>query len=91
MITLRLKELRIALQLNQMEFAQKIGVSKGCVVRWEKGDSAPNIEMLRKICETFHVSANYLLDLESQSFLDVSGLSIQQILHLQWLADDLKK
>ena len=74
-----------------MEFAQKIGVSKECVIRWEKESSAPSVEMLQRICETFHVSANYLLDLKSQNFLDVSGLSIQQILHLQWLVDDLKK
>ena len=51
----------------------------------------PSIDMLIRISKTFSVSADYLLGLENQQTLDVSGLSAEQILHLQALINDLKR
>ena len=87
----RIKELRLSKKMSQVEFGHKISASKQTVSNWESGYATPTLDMFQKICETFHVSADYLLGLEPQNYLDVSGLSIEEIVHLQNFIDDLRK
>ena len=70
----RIRELRHSLGITQVEF----------------GNIMPSIDMLIRISKTFSVSADYLLGLKNRQTLDVSGLSAEQILHLQALINDLK-
>ena len=86
----RIKELRLALKLNQVQFAWKLNITKQCVSKWENAEIQPSVDMLRKIAETFSVSSDYLLGLEPQNYLDVSGLSMEEIAHLQNIVNDLK-
>lgn len=86
----RIKRLRQSLGINQVEFGRKLFVSKQCISNWENGNIQPSIDMLIKICVTFSVSADYLLGLSNECTLDVTGLSTEQILHLQNVANDLK-
>ncbi len=86
----RIKELRLSHKMNQVEFSHKISASKQTVSNWESGYATPTLDMFQKICETFSVSADYLLGIESQNFLDVSGLSMEEIAHLQNIVSDLK-
>ena len=51
----------------------------------------PSIDMLIRISKTFSVSADYLLGLDDQRTLNVTGLSAEQIFHLQAIVDDLKQ
>lgn len=87
----RIKELRLSKKMSQVQFAFKLNVTKQSISKWENAEAMPTVEMLRKICETFQVSADYLLGLKPQNYLDVSGLSMEEIVHLQNLIDDLKK
>ena len=73
-----------------MEFGKRLNVTKQCISNWENNNIMPSIDMLIRISKTFSVSADYLLGLENQQTLDVSGLSAEQILHLQALINDLK-
>ncbi|MBR3629718.1 MAG: helix-turn-helix transcriptional regulator [Oscillospiraceae bacterium] len=86
----RLKELRLSLYLNQVQLAKKLNVSKQSVSNWESGYIQPPIDMVIKICQIFHVSADYLLGLDDRRSLDVSGLTAEQITHLQAIVDDLR-
>ncbi len=43
---------------TQAAVAQKIGISVGQVKKYEKGDSAPNLQILTKITAVFGVSAD---------------------------------
>ncbi len=86
----RIKELRISLGLNQVQFSRKLCITKQCVSNWENGNIMPSIDMLIKICSTFSVSSDYLLGLENQCSLDVTGLTNEQILHIRNIIDDLK-
>ncbi len=86
----RIKELRLSLGINQVEFGKRISVTKQCVSNWENGNIQPSIDMLVKIATTFSVSADYLLGLSDVCTLDVSGLNPQQILHLQNVVNDLR-
>ncbi len=86
----RIKELRLSLGISQVEFGRRLHVTKQCISNWENGNIQPSIDMLIKIASIFSVSADYLLGLKSQRTLDVTGLSNEQILHLQHVVNDLK-
>ena len=87
----RVKELRLSHKMSQVEFGHKISASKQTVSNWESGYATPSLDMFLKICETFEVSADYLLGLKPQNYVDVSGLSMEEIVHIQNLIDDLRK
>lgn len=86
----RIKELRLSLGLNQIQFGRKLFITKQCVSNWENGNIQPSIDMLIKICNVFHVSADYLLGLTNECSLDVSGLTSEQILHIQSIVNDIR-
>lgn len=88
----RVKSLRASLSLTQTAFGSRLGVSKQCVSNWEKGVIRPSMEMLIRIAKEYEVSTDFLLglcDSDSSHFLDVSGLSETQIVHLRLLISDL--
>lgn len=74
----RIKELRLSLGLNQVEFGNKLGISKQCVSNWENDNIQPSIDMLIKICRTFSVSSDYLLGISFDDNLDISDLTIKE-------------
>ena len=87
----RLKELRKSLGINQIEFGKRLNVTKQCISNWENNNIMPSIDMLIRISKTFSVSTDYLLGLDDQRTLNVTGLSAEQIFHLQAIVDDLKQ
>ena len=87
----RIKALRLSLGLNQVEFAQTLSVTKQSVSNWENENIQPSIDMLTKIAKFYSVSADYLLGLENFRSVDVTGLTNEQITHVQLLIDDLRK
>ena len=42
----RIKELRKSLGINQVEFGNKLSVTKQCISNWENGNIQPSIDML---------------------------------------------
>lgn len=90
MFSERIKELRLSLGFNQIQFGRKLSVTKQCISNWENGNIQPSIDMLIKIATTFSVSADYLLGLSDVQSLDVTGLSTEQILHIQGVVNDIK-
>jgi len=91
MFETRIKALRVSLGLNQVEFAGQLNVTKQSVSNWENGNILPSIDMLIKICNTFSVSADYLLCLDDKRTLDVSNLNDKQITYIQQIINDLRK
>ena len=86
----RIKELRLSLGINQVQLAKKLNVTKQCVSNWENANLQPSIDMLRRIAETFSISTDYLLGLSDHQTLDVTGLSADQIFHLQAVVNDIR-
>lgn len=86
----RIKELRKSLGINQVEFGNRLNVTKQCVSNWENGNIQPSIDMLIKICSVFHVSSDYLLGIKNDCSLDVSGLTTEKILHIQHIVNDIR-
>lgn len=73
MLAHNLKALREALRLNQSEFAKRIFVTQGAVSQWENGRTAPTVDQLRLIADTFSVSADALLDIKKAAQIELDG------------------
>ncbi|MBR3552067.1 MAG: helix-turn-helix domain-containing protein [Clostridia bacterium] len=57
----RIANLRKQQGLSQEAFAEKLGVSRQSVSKWESGVSLPDIEKLSRISEVFDVSIDHLI------------------------------
>lgn len=86
----RLKELRMAQNLNQVELGKILGVSKQCISNWENNNIQPSIDMLVKIAEYFGVTTDYLLGLDKKLYVNVDGLTVAQRDHIQQIINDIK-
>ena len=58
---IRLKELRMEKRLTQQQLATTLQTTDDSIYSWEKGRSEPSIAVIRKICDFFEVSSDYLL------------------------------
>ncbi|NCA92181.1 XRE family transcriptional regulator [bacterium] len=56
-----LKSLRRAKQMTQKELAKIMNVNLVTICHWEKGKQEPCIEDIKKLCQFFEVSSDYLL------------------------------
>ncbi len=61
----RIKLLRLALPMNQREFAQLIGISQPTLSCYEKGTALPSVEVLIGIASRFGVSLDWLCGISS--------------------------
>lgn len=57
-----IRQIRKSLQLTQKEFANKLGVSRSCVERWEVFNSEPDFSAMRKMKEIFGISYDEIID-----------------------------
>ncbi|MCI6914203.1 MAG: helix-turn-helix domain-containing protein [Lachnospiraceae bacterium] len=87
----KLKKLRKGLKLTQQQLAERVGVAKSVVSYYESGERYPSYDVLVKLAHIFHVTTDYLLDIEKSRILDVSDLSDEDIMVLQTVADALRK
>ena len=87
----KLKSLRKGLKLTQQQLAERVGVAKSVVSYYEASERYPSYDVLVKLAHIFHVSTDYLLDVEKIRTLDVSDLTEDDIMVLQTVADALRK
>lgn len=57
----RIKELRKAKNMKQVELANAISVSQAALSGYETGKYEPDFDTLQRIAEFFHVSIDYIL------------------------------
>lgn len=91
MLSQRIRLLRQARNMSQVELAGRLGVTKQSVSNWENDNIQPSIEMLTKLAAFFSVSTDYMLGMEDGEYLDVSGLPQEVIAHIRQIVDDLRK
>jgi len=63
-IASNIAELRVAKGWTQIDLAQKLNYSDKAVSKWERGESVPDITVLKQIADLFSVSVDYLLESE---------------------------
>ena len=66
-----LKNLRKAKKLSQEKLAEKVGVSRQSVSKWEVGESYPEMNNILTLCDIFHCKIN---DLVHEDLTDIDSL-----------------
>lgn len=57
----KIKELRIQRNLSQKQLGEILHVSDKTISKWETGRTLPDIEMIQKIAQYFHISIDELI------------------------------
>ena len=91
MLNERIRVLRISRGVSQVELAKALGVTKQSVSNWENDNIQPSIDMLVRLAEYFSVSTDYLLGLENEEVIDVTGLPMEVVAHIRLIVEDIKK
>lgn len=63
-IAKNIQKLRQEKQMTQLELAQKLNYSDKSVSKWERGESLPDIIVLKSIADLFEVTLDYLVEEE---------------------------
>jgi len=64
----RIKELRKSQNLTQQAFADRLGIQRGIIGKYEVDVSAPSDAVISLICREFHVREAWLRDGEGEMF-----------------------
>lgn len=87
----RIKELRNKYRFTQSELAEKVGVTKSTIAAYENDSRLPSYEVLIKLANVFKVSIDSIVLGRTESTLDVSGLTSEQIHILENIASYFRK
>lgn len=87
----RIREIRFAKKISEVELVKTLGVTKQSVSNWENENIQPSIKMLSKIADALSVTTDYLLSRENKRYLDVTGLSENSIQNLQAIINDIRR
>ncbi len=68
----RIKTIRQAAGLTQMQFAERIGLSRNYIALLEVGQRAPADRTIADICREFHVNEDWLRTGEGEPFAQLS-------------------
>lgn len=69
-IAKNITELRRSCNYTQAELAEKLNYSDKAVSKWERGESIPDITVLKSIADIFEVKVDYLLNTEHDNCKD---------------------
>ena len=86
-----LKNLRASKGLTQTQLAQRLWLNKSIISAYENETRLPSLEVLIKLSNEFNVSMEYLLGIEREKTIDVSGLNEEQISLISSLIELLRK
>ena len=86
-----LKNLRTSKGLTQTQLAQRLWLNKSIISAYENETRTPSLEVLIKLSNEFNVSMEYLLGIEREKTIDISGLTEEQITVVSSLVDLLRK
>lgn len=67
-IAANISELRKTSGMTQNELAEKLNYSDKAVSKWERGESIPDVSVLKAIADNFNVTVDYLLTREHKVY-----------------------
>ena len=76
----KIAELRKKNNLSQEELADKVGVARQTISKWEIGDTIPDINQVKIISKIFNISIDELVD------NDINNLIVEKISNTEKLA-----
>lgn len=86
----KLRTLREARGLTQLQVANRVGVSKAMISAYETASKAPSIEVLIRLSRLFGVSVDYLVCVDAPKYIDVSELDDESATLIATLVDKIK-
>ena len=74
-VSKNLRARRRELKMTQRELAERLGVSRQAVSKWEGAQSTPDLERILQLARLFGVTTDYLLkdEIEDEEFADASS------------------
>jgi transcriptional regulator with XRE-family HTH domain len=87
----KLKRLRTEAGFTQADLAKRLNVTKAVVSYYELQERMPSPEVLKKLANIFHVTADYLLGLDHRKMLDVTDLSEDDMHLLLFTIETLRR
>lgn len=75
----KLHQLRTDNHLTQQDVANRLGMTKSNISYYETGIKTPPADILIKIARIFHVSTDYLLDVDTAQMISLQGLNDEEI------------
>lgn len=63
-IAKNIADLRVSEKMTQLDLAEKLNYSDKAISKWERGESVPDISVLKEIADLFEVSLDYLVEAE---------------------------
>ena len=72
-IATRLVGLRKANKLSQEALAEKLGISRQAVSKWERAEASPDTDNLIALAKLYHVSLDELLKINEEEETDRAG------------------
>lgn len=79
MISDKIRQLREKVGYSQAQLAKKLDVTRSSVNAWEMGLSTPTTQYIVALAKLFHVSADYMLDIESDYSISLRGYTDEEI------------
>lgn len=87
----KLKELRTQKNLSQNQLADILNVHKATISLYESGSRYPSYNILKATARYFHVSTDYLLEMNSARTLDISSLTDEQVAVVEQMVSVLQQ
>ena len=87
----KLRNLRKEAGMTQSDLAKRLNITKSVVSYYELQERTPSPDVLIQLANIFHVTADYLLDIEHKKLIDVSDLSEEDMHFLLITIETLRK
>lgn len=78
MIDAQIRKLRENAGLSQAQLAKKLDISRSAVNAWEMGFSVPTTQYIVAMAKLFHVSADYILEIEPDYTLHLNNYTEEE-------------
>jgi transcriptional regulator with XRE-family HTH domain len=78
-LSVRLRALRTGSGLTQIQVANAVGVTRAMISAYETDMRVPSFDVLVKLSVLYHVSTDYLLCDTQRQYIEVTGLSGEEI------------
>lgn len=86
----KMRQLRKKRHLSQRQLAEKLGIAKSTVSKFENDITYPSADILLEMCIIFDIKADYLLGLDNKEWISVDGLNKTDKDAIQNMVNSLK-
>lgn len=91
MVADRIKTLREENQMTQAELARRLSITRASVNAWEMGISVPSTQCIVELAGIFHISTDYLLDVDRSASISIAGLTEADVRIVYALVEHLRR